>query len=443
MEKIKIICIVENSISHLNPIFNLIDKLTCRGNILETYFFSHISFQTIIEEKGFSFIESRSLNFGLENHEIDCHNYIDKLLHCLNENNYENRRVDLLNHIEHILPQYIFVDTMLWGDQIVLEDIKSDKLDFKIKNIQTIFNTHFSIKNLPINSRFVPKDFHITERALIYLIWLRYWLVKIIRRNLYQVKFLGYTEFLKIKSQIKKINKLRKINLRINIWNSYCPSLYNVENLILLPKSFEFTNEMSKLNKHIGYFDNQIIELIDEDIIPKDSKQYDKIVLISQGSLQQTLNSDLNAFYFKFLALIRSYPQFYFIASFDKTFLAANDLSSLHNLTARAYIPQKNLLTKVDLFISHGGANSVLESILAECPIFITLGNHIFDQNGNAARVKFHGCGEFVDFHEPLNKWMNKLDEITQNYNSYKEKIQNMKQKILIESYDLENLIFN
>ena len=173
MGKIKIICIVENSISHLNPIFNLLSELKLRGNKLEAYFLSHISFQTTIEAKDFHFIESQSLPFGIENHEILYENYIDKLLHCLNENNFENRKNDLLKHIDVIEPNFIFVDSMLWGDQIILEEIKSEKLNFKIKNIQTIFDTHFSTKNLPIHSRFVPVNFKLTGRVLTYLIGLR------------------------------------------------------------------------------------------------------------------------------------------------------------------------------------------------------------------------------------------------------------------------------
>lgn len=442
MEKIKIICIVENSISHLNPIFNLLNELKNRGNKLETYFLSHISFQTTIEAKGFYFIEIRSFPFGIENHEVLYKNYADKLLHCLNENNFEIRKNDLLNHVENIRPNFIFVDSMLWGDQIILEDIRSEKLNFKIKNIQTILDTHFSTKNLPIHSRYVPSDFKFTSRLIVYLIWVKYWIIKIVRRNLYHIKFLGYTEYRKIQIHLKRINKLRKPKLGINLWNSFCPGLSNLETLILLPKSLEFTKESGKMNKHLGYFENHIVDQFDLDIILKNSKQFDKLILISQGTLQGTLNADLNAFYFRFLELVISYPNHYFIASFDKDFLEANDLSSFDNLYASSFLPQKSLLTNVDLFISHGGANSILESIMTECPILITLNNHIFDQNGNAARVKFHGCGEFVDFYEPLNIWVNTINHILQNSCSYKTTLQSMKKKILNEEYDLENLIF-
>ncbi len=442
MEKIKIICIVENSISHLNPIFNLLNELKNRGNILEAYFLSHISFQTTIEAKDFHFIETRSFPFGIENHEVLYKNYADKLLHCLNENNFEIRKNDLLNHVENIRPNFIFVDSMLWGDQIILEDIMSEKLNFKIKNIQTIFDTHFSTKNLPIHSRFVPVNFEFTGRVLNYLIWLRYWIFKIVRRNIYHCKFLGYTEYRKIQTHLKRINKLRKSQLKIDSWNSFCPSLSNLETLILLPKSLEFTKENGNMNKHLGYFENHIVDQVDLDMILKNSKQFDKLILISQGTLQGTLNADLNAFYLKFLELVKFYPNYYFIASFDNDFLEANDLSSYDNLYASAFLSQKSLLTKVDLFISHGGANSILESIMAECPILITLNNYIFDQNGNAARVKFHVCGEFVDFYEPLNIWVDTINHILQNSLSYKTTLQCMKKKILNEEYDLENLIF-
>ncbi|MCZ2473532.1 glycosyltransferase family 1 protein [Aquirufa ecclesiirivi] len=443
MGKIKIICIVENSISHLNPIFNLLIQLKKRGNNIDSYFLSHATFQDIIEEKGFDFIESHSVSFGLENHEIYCQNYVDKLLYCLNENNFEKRKNDLFHHICKIMPQYVFVDSMLWGDQIILESIRCEKFDFKIKNIKTIFDTHFSTYNLPIHSRYVPQNFELGVRIIIYLIWLRYWIVKIFRNTLYQCKFLGFTEFSKLKTQLKKINKSRKSNLSINSWDSSCPSLTHVENLILLPKSLEFSNESGNRNKHLGYFESNLVDLIDDDIIPEDFQLYQKVILISQGSLQGTLNKDLSGFYLKFLELVKIFPNYYFIGSFDRVFLDSYNIESLDNLYVRPYLPQKSLLSKVDLFISHGGANSILESIMAECPLLITLNNHIFDQNGNAARIKFHGCGEFVDFNQPLENWVNKINQIFQNIDYYKMKIKQVKEKILNEEYELERLIFS
>jgi UDP:flavonoid glycosyltransferase YjiC (YdhE family) len=442
MTKIKIICIIENSISHLNPVFNLFHALLKRGNNLDPYFFSHISFQSIIEENGFHFIECKSLNFGLENHEIFCQNYLQKLHFCLNENNFENRRIDLLGHVEKIRPNYIFVDSILWGDHVVLEKIKSEKFDFKIKNIQTLFNADFSTKNLPLHSRFVPSKFDFIGRTTIYLVWLRYWIIKLIKSTAYQFKFLGYTEFRKIKIQLNEINKTRNFKLKINPWNSFCPRLSTIETLLLLPKSVEFSSQSDSSIKHLGYFGNQVADTEEANLLLKNSTDFDKVILISQGSLQRELNSDLNSFYLKFLALVKLYPSYYFIASFDKSFLETTDLSGYANLYATHFLPQRGLLPKVDLFISHGGANSILESILSECPILITLSNSIFDQNGNAARIKFHGCGEFIDFNQPLNKWTNKVELILQQSNSYKIRIQQLKKKIVEEVYDLENLIF-
>jgi hypothetical protein len=413
-----------------------------RGNDLDPYFISHISFQSVIEENGFHFIECKSLIFGLENHEIYCQNYLQKLHFCLNENNFENRRIDLLEHVERIRPDYIFVDSMLWGDQVVLEKIKSDKFDFKIKNVQTIFDADFSTKNLPIHSRFVPTKFDFVGRSTIYLVWLRYWIIKLIRRHVYQFKYLGYTEFRKIKTQLNEINKTRNFKLKINPWNSFCSRLSTIETLILLPKSVEFSRDDRLLVSHLGYFGNPVSDTENVTQFLENAKHFEKVILISQGSLQRELNSDLSLFYRKFIELVNLYPSYYFIASFDKSFLETTDLSVQPNLLVCHFLPQISLLHKVDLFISHGGANSILESILTECPILITLNNHIFDQNGNAARIKFHGCGEFVDFHDPLRKWVNAINKIIENNHLYKVKIQQLKKIIQEEVYDLENIIF-
>lgn len=203
-----------------------------------------------------------------------------------------------------------------------------------------------------------------------------------------------------------------------------------------------FSSEGGRLIKHLGYFENPVLDSDEADLLLKNSIQYEKVILLSQGTLQRDLNSDLNSFYLKFLELVKSYPRYYFIASFDQTFLESTDLSAYANLYATHFLPQRSLLPQVDLFISHGGANSILESILAECPILVTLNNSIFDQNGNAARIKFHGCGEFVDFYAPLLQWQKELDKMIENKLSYKTKIQFLKKKIQEEVYDLESLVF-
>ena len=61
------------------------------------------------------------------------------------------------------------------------------------------------------------------------------------------------------------------------------------------------------------------------------------------------------------------------------------------NVEAQPRIPQLQLLRRAALFITHGGLNSIKESIHCGVPMLVApIG---FDQPGNAARVAFHGIG--------------------------------------------------
>ncbi|CAD5985853.1 glycosyltransferase [Planktothrix agardhii] len=60
--------------------------------------------------------------------------------------------------------------------------------------------------------------------------------------------------------------------------------------------------------------------------------------------------------------------------------------------------PQLELLQKATMTITHGGSNTVLESLYNGLPMVVI---PLFsDQHGMAARVAWAGCGEFI----PLNK---------------------------------------
>jgi hypothetical protein len=62
------------------------------------------------------------------------------------------------------------------------------------------------------------------------------------------------------------------------------------------------------------------------------------------------------------------------------------------NVYAFRRIPQLEVLAQASLFICHCGIASVHEAILAGVPILACSGG-VMDENGNAARVEFHGLG--------------------------------------------------
>ncbi len=62
------------------------------------------------------------------------------------------------------------------------------------------------------------------------------------------------------------------------------------------------------------------------------------------------------------------------------------------NVHAFPWIPQLDVLARADVLVTHGGINSLDESILAGVPVLIYCG-HATDMAGNTSRVLWHGLG--------------------------------------------------
>lgn len=63
------------------------------------------------------------------------------------------------------------------------------------------------------------------------------------------------------------------------------------------------------------------------------------------------------------------------------------------NLYIFNHIPQLDILKQCDLMITHGGMNTLTECILNKVPVIVYPFAKHWDQNGNAARVVYHGIG--------------------------------------------------
>ena len=105
------------------------------------------------------------------------------------------------------------------------------------------------------------------------------------------------------------------------------------------------------------------------------------------------------------------------------------------------------VLKNSDLFITHGGMGSIKESVEYEVPMIVYPLDPIYDQNGNAFKVEFHGIGLRGNFDKETDLGLeNKIKEVFKN-DFFKDKIKafsrNIKIKYLKENIvnDLHNLL--
>jgi zeaxanthin glucosyltransferase len=110
-------------------------------------------------------------------------------------------------------------------------------------------------------------------------------------------------------------------------------------------------------------------------------------------------------------------------------YIDPGDLGELAgNTIAVSYVPQISLLQQADLCVTHGGLNTVLESLYQGVPLVVLPIS--FDQPGVAARVAHFGVGEFLNAQALTRTRLAEMIGRVLSEPSYKESAQTMQAKI-------------
>ena len=127
--------------------------------------------------------------------------------------------------------------------------------------------------------------------------------------------------------------------------------------------------------------------------VPFDWRRLDRRPLI-YASLG-TLVNGLLPVHRAILSAAARMPRYQFVFSIGNN-VNAPDLGAIpENVIVAATAPQVELLQHAALCITHAGLNTTLESLSAGVPmVAIPIG---YDQPGTAARIAYHGVGEFIE----------------------------------------------
>ena len=150
--------------------------------------------------------------------------------------------------------------------------------------------------------------------------------------------------------------------------------------------SQEFHPENKSLDERFCFVGPSINTTVRDGNFPFEQLHEGKKVYISLG----TVNHLNETFYKAVFAAFADYP-----AQFILSAGRATDISQLgaipENFIVRDYVPQLDILQRVDAFITHGGMNSVHEGLLYGVPEIVV--PHHFEQLLNAKRVVQTGAG--------------------------------------------------
>jgi zeaxanthin glucosyltransferase len=133
-----------------------------------------------------------------------------------------------------------------------------------------------------------------------------------------------------------------------------------------------------------------------------------------------TLLNGLNNVYGAILEAVSQFQEMQVVLSVGKNF-NRSDLGSIPSNTIVVPIaPQIELLKRAALCITHAGLNTALEALAEGVPIVaIPIG---YDQPGVAARIAYHGVGEFVEVSNLTARHLSELIGTVTTNPSYRDK---------------------
>ena len=181
----------------------------------------------------------------------------------------------------------------------------------------------------------------------------------------------------------------KKYNLDLHdfVQTHYIPNKF--KKLIFTSKLFHLRAETTD---DTCYFMGPNIEKrkIDENFkFTKDKNK--KLIYISLG----TIFNNQEKFFFKCIEAFKDSEEYQVIISIGK-FIDINEFKDVpKNISIFPYVPQTQLLTDVDIFITHGGINSIQEGLSAGIPLIII--PQQYDQFDNAKLIEELEAGISLD----------------------------------------------
>jgi zeaxanthin glucosyltransferase len=321
---------------------------------------------------------------------------------------YTQRAAELLSIVDEFLPEVLLIDAMLSTDFIVLYPfIKQRRI--KVAIIHTMLPTQVTPSSPPINS--LSTD--LTQESLEeeFIRFRKTWRLKNFKQLL---RWAGLTDRYLWRRRAER-NQVPGKYLTEGIGPL---SLYlnNIDEFILAPAEFELPLRRKVNASFVGFLPaNQPIQPADAsymqqrgNILTRKIESGKALVYCSFGTIDPKREVELRAFFRKLVAIASRTGNIVVIST-----NLVIDAELPANVFTFPSVYQLDLLEVIDLFISHGGINSIGEAVANEVPLLIYPVHPRFDGRGNSVRVQQLGLGltgDIIADQEPeLERKMNEL----------------------------------
>src|SRR5688572_15167905 len=395
--KKRVVFLFYHGFGHLSAVFK-IARILLDANY-DVFFAGHGYFKQYVQSQGFSFYPLKSHPFGygfekwMNTIEKSKSVYLSTICDRITNRLYNERRVEMYWMLKELKPTVILLDSRQATDFILLHQHVRDK-KISVAVIQVMLPMDITAGHPPINSETFPDRPVEVKQAVNSLRWKQI-------KNRIRKKFiyLGFDDTHIIRRSLKKNSfPSHYVGNNLSLLNF---SLKNIPEFIITPREFDFVEFTPAPYQHfIGFMTQDVRrEQIDTTyqkaapgIFALREEKMQRLVYCSFGTIEP-VEKDVLILFLQKLIQIAIDERYILVISLKASPGDRKKLRIGNNVFVFDSVPQLEVLQHTDLFITHGGINSIKEAVHAEVPMLLYPIHREFDPVGNAARIDYHALG--------------------------------------------------
>lgn len=439
----KILAIIHGSKSHLNACRSILKQLDeakfeiaiCSSKVIEKELSAMKYSYYLVNIMPFGSGFETFLTKGKKN------GYFKDVQGRLNDVIYKTRKSKLNKVLYQAKPDIILLD-ILYASDVMLIFPFLERYQKHLLYFSTMPSLDRTIYNPPLNSYVIPES-----RKQIDSLWVKYNNKKRIKRYIDYFRCLFHDDISILRNKANGVDKKCNDKYPLVLRNLVGLRLENIPQLVLVPREYEFGSFKPNIHQHyVGFqfFKRQetIENFTDYNVIRSliitSKKNGKRIVYCSFGSLYSKFEVEVKGAIKEIVKAAKNLVDCLFIISFkNKIQEQLIKTQTPKNILFFDFVPQLLVLSLADLFITHGGLNSIKEAIHNTVPMLVYPLNENWDQPGNSARIVFHGLGLRGKVREINSETLiMQIEEIFDKLPSFKRSLRLMKNHDL--SYDSE-----
>jgi len=402
-------------------------KILCKQ--YHVVFAGHSSFKDYLEAQGFMYYPLNTVPFGMGFEDwvykqaAKKNIYLSSLSDRWRDVRYRCREAELHQLLLDLSPDYLLIDAYQASDFLVLYPMIHEQ-DVRVGFIQTMLSTKISDGIPPINSLALPNDPAGIKKSI-----RSFRFRKFCKRLLQSALYFGMSDQAILHRRICK-NKLPS-KYQSSATSLRGPVFANIPELILAPREFDFDQMNPEDHRHyVGFLpDDDRIEISDREYFKIDSviqkklrESESSLIYCSFGTVKMRDAWKVTMFIQRLLNTVRDADCIVVIS-----IQAITERNLFRDIPDNVYflkaVPQLEILKRADVFITHGGLNSIKESIYAGVPMLVYPLQAYTDTMGNSSRVVYHELGLRGDLVKDQEDDIGKKIETLINDDRYRENI--------------------